>query len=103
EGDKVLRISADGFALVNNGTDGIWLEHPRGEPMPWKADADWREGLQLFKKYLVDTVASPSEGARYLMIAALALFPLLRHRVKVRPIIEVGGTSGKGGDGKTSN
>jgi hypothetical protein len=96
EGGKILQITADGFSQVDNGRDGIWLEHPRGKPLPWNAEADPREGLGMFEDLLVQSLLIRSEAMRFVLAMALGVFPLLRQRVTTRPLLEANGLSGHG-------
>lgn len=95
-GGKLLRIAADGFSLADNGTGGIWLEHPKQKPVEWDAKADPREGLEWFDKLLVRTLAIPSEPLRSLLAVTFGMLPFLRQRVNARPILEFTGQTGMG-------
>jgi len=95
-GGKLLRIAADGFSLADNGTGGIWLEHPKQKPVEWDAKADPREGLEWFDKLLVRSLAVPSEPLRSLLAVTFGMLPFLRQRVNARPILELTGQTGMG-------
>lgn len=95
-GGKVLRITGEGLDIVDNGCSGIWLEHPRGNPVEWDTGADARAGLAKFEELFVQTQAIPREPLRFLLGVVLGLFLFVRQRVKTRPILELIGQSGQG-------
>lgn len=96
EGGKILQITADGFSQVDNGRDGIWLEHPRGKPLPWNPKADPRQGMEKFEELLVQTLAISQEPMRYLLSTALGIFPLVRQYATTRPLPELSGLPSQG-------
>ena len=89
EGGKVLRITAEGFTLVENGTDGVWLEHPQGLPMAWLPDADPREGMEKFEELLIRTQTVTNKMMRFVVGVALGIVPFVRQLVRTRPITEL--------------
>jgi hypothetical protein len=97
---KLLRITEDGWQEVDNGTCGIWLEHPRGEPFPWNGSLDPCAGLIHLERLFVDTVPHPVPEWCLLFAAVFVFVPLLRHLVPTRPVAEITGPTGSG---KTTN
>jgi hypothetical protein len=95
EGGKILRIAGTGFGLVIN-CEGIWLVHPKGNPVRWMPDADPHEGLRKLEDLLIQTSAIQAEPMRFVLAANLAFLPYMRHLVPIRPIIEMHGGTGQG-------
>ncbi len=96
EGGKVLRIHPEGFELVENGTEKVWVEHPRGKPYRWEPEADPSKGLEKFDELLVKTLAMPKQSMLAVLGVTLGVLPLVRHKAPTRPVVEASGQSGHG-------
>lgn len=96
EGGDLLRITPNGFDLVDNGWDGVWLAHPKSQPMPWLPGLDPRDGLALLEAMIVETFAIPNRALRYLLMAAALLFPWVRQLTRMRPLVQLNGGDGAG-------
>ena len=96
--NRLLKISADGIEEIPNGSnqDGIYIEHPTGEPFNYQADADVQQGLRLFEELVVETQATENPSHKWLVGMRLGLFPYIRHLVGRRQITNIRGSSQHG-------
>jgi len=106
---KLLRITAEGREIVDNGTndDHLWLEIPVGAALDEFGDgigleykeADPKEGLAAFERLIVENQACRVPEMRWFVAMQEALYPGVRdlnaHRILVRH-------SGDKNNGKTS-
>jgi hypothetical protein len=93
---KVLRITGDRAETIDNGTDELWLEHPRDDALHYK-NADPSEGLKAFERLLVNTQACVRPEMRWLVAMQLGLFPYLRDLCSARFLLQFQGPSQTGG------
>jgi len=88
---KLLRISSSGVALINNGStkDGIWLEHPYGEPFNFSPNTykDPIKGLARFEQLVVETQACLVSEMKWLIAMHEGLLPFVRDMLPARAII----------------
>jgi hypothetical protein len=103
QGGKLLRVSRNGIATVENGEneDKLWIEHPNGdkEALNFRLDAVAAGGLQRFEELVVDTQACEDPSMRWFVAMEEGLFPYLRDMASARIIVAHRGGQG---DGKTT-
>lgn len=97
---QLLRISKDNIETVVNGNhgDGLWVEHPYGEPLKY-SQTNPETGLALFEKLLVQTQACKQSAMCWFVAMQEGLFPFIRDLCPARFItVHIGPTQ----QGKTS-
>jgi hypothetical protein len=93
---KVLRIAGNHAETLDNGSDGVWVEHPSGDALQYKP-SDPGPGLKAFERLLVDTQACARPEMRWLVAMQLGLFPYFRDLCSSRFLSQLQGPSQTGG------
>src|SRR5581483_12349309 len=78
--------------------DGIWVEHPRGQPMRFSV-CDPAAGLAHFERLAVETQSCQEPAMKWFVAMNAGLFPFVRH-LCVSRLIQI--NLGDSQSGKTS-
>jgi hypothetical protein len=101
DSSKALCVSAEKIAVVPNGKnqDGIWIEHPRLDPVAEALDyveADPAEGLKEFERLVVDSLAVRDPGMDWFLAVQETVYPFVRSLNNDRIIVHHDGIQGSG-------
>jgi hypothetical protein len=88
QGGKMLRIRPGNLDVALNGSDGLWLTHPKDEPFEFarQKDETAQAGLADFERLCVDTQAC-LEPMRWFVAMHEGLFPFVRDLCSARFIV----------------